>query len=144
MAQQTSLELGVSVRLLQQKCKLSHLQTETVSKLLKTTGSGEADLPAADRKMKLDAGMTKVVLHGCVHVDVDGQHCQHVYAPRDKRKTCPRCGHARYTATKPNEMVYWFPLQPRLEALLKLPAYRRMLQVMTSAVSFVCGVARFV
>ena len=127
-----ALNRGISVRRLQQKCKLTQLQTECVAQALEENGSGTSNLRGAAKKMKLEAGVSKYfVLHGCVKVHDNGEHCKHVYGPQDKNNRCPQCGHARYkeNSKQPNEKVYWFPLEPRLRALLKLPSYRRLLQV---------------
>ena len=130
------MQLGVSVRHLQQKCKFSQLQTDCVTKMMRKKGSGKSDLRGADRKLQLQAGVKRVVLHGYSKVHDNGDYCQHVYGPQDHRDSCPKCGHPRYKAMnskQPNEKVYWFPLIPRLEALLKLENYRRLLQVICPA-----------
>ena len=132
-AKTTHNNLGLEVRCLQQKCKLSQLQTDCVVKLLKKRGCGPINLNSTDKKMQAEAGIMKVELHGCTHVDEEnGDHCQHVYGPEDERRECPKCGHPRYAenGTTPNEKIYWFPLQPRLEALFRLPSYRKLLQVL--------------
>lgn len=98
---------------------------------MKRDGSAKRDLRQADRKMQDEAGVRLVVLHGCTRVHDNGDHCQHIYVPQDNRSACPKCGQLRYDAStnQPNEKVYWFPLQPRLQALLQLDSYRRLLQV---------------
>ena len=54
---------------------------------------------------------------------------KHVYVPWSKRKSCPRCGTARFdTDGKPKELVYYFPVRSKLKALLKTPSYKRMVQ----------------
>ena len=89
-----ALQLGVSVRQLQEKCKFSQLQTEQVANVLRQNGSGKTDLRGADRKLYPEAGVQRVELHGCSNVDDNGDHCPHIYVPTDKRDTCPKCGHA--------------------------------------------------
>lgn len=98
---------------------------------MRQNGSEKPNLKQADRNLQAEAGVKCIVLHGCNKVLGNGDHCQHVYVSQDKRDTCPKCGHRRYkiNSNQPNEKVYWFPLQPRLKALLKLPNYRRLLQV---------------
>ena len=88
-----------------------------------------------------EAGVECVVLHGCVGKDEDGQLCDHVYGPRDSRRTCPKCGHHRYQedGSTPNEKVYHFPIHPRLKALMQLESFRKLLQVTNSPFIF-CAV----
>ena len=126
-----AVKRGVSVRHLQQKCKLSQLQTDCIIKMMQKFGLGNVDLRSADRKMHSESGVEMIVLHGCVHVDEDDNVCQHVFGPQDKRTRCPKCNHPRYKANgrEPNEVVYWFPLKSRLKALMELPTYARLLQV---------------
>ena len=59
-----------------------------------------------------------------------------VYVPSDKRTHCPSiksngqvCGHPRCDENgAPFEEVFYFPIIPRLKALLSTPAYRKMIQ----------------
>ena len=130
-----AVKLGLTVRKLQQKCKFSQRSTKAVEQVLQEQRSKKCALNKADRKLRQQSGVQLCVLHGCVNVNADGGYCTHVFGPKDKRSTCPKCGHSRYEAgstTRANEMVYWFPLKPRLEALMKLPYYRWLCQV-TSA-----------
>ena len=125
-----NINLGIQVRCLQQKCKLSNLQAESVAKLLSDCGAKRPNLRQADGVMRDASGVQKVILHGCI-----GQHnsraCQHVYSPLDTRDRCPECNHPRYKAdtTTANEIVYHFPIRDRLCALLKLPNFRKVMQV---------------
>jgi hypothetical protein len=137
-----AVELGFTVRRLQEKCKLSQLQTNCVVQEFKRNGLGKSNLRQADKERLAEAGLSYVVLHGCTKVHDNGEHCQHIYVPEDKRETCPKCGLPRFdpTTKQPNEKVYWFPLRPRFEAWLKIPSFRQLLQVFTHvfAVVFVC------
>ncbi len=119
------------MRRLQQKCKLSQLQIDCIVKMMVKFGLGSVDFQSADRKMQLESGVEMIVLHGCVHKDEDGQVCQHVFGPQDERSRCPKCNHSRYkeNGRTPNEVVYYFPLEKRLKALMELPTYARLLQV---------------
>ena len=122
-----SVDLGIEVRCLQHKCKLSTLQAEAVSDLIQTKcGGKKPNLRKADRVMTNESGVQKIPLHGCV-----GQGCQHVYGPRYKRVRCPDCNHPRYKGNgkTPNEVTYYFPIRERLKALLQLPNFRKLLQV---------------
>lgn len=120
-------ENTVELLCLQQRCRLSNLQTACVKQSMEKTGTAFAKLKDTQNKMLEAAGAQKVVLHGCI-----GQagRCQHVYRPADQRRTCPQCGQSRYqeNGTRANEIVYYFPLRPRLEALLKSKAFLRLLQ----------------
>lgn len=131
------ISLGVKVRCLQQKCKLSTLQAECVANLLaEECGGKKANLRKADRVMNDESRVTKVILHGCV-----GQACVgHVYGPQDKRDRCPECNHPRYKAnsTAANEIVYHFPIRERLQALLHLPNFVKLLQVNIVCYNIVC------
>ena len=76
-----------------------------------------------------EAGVRCIELHGCP-AKVNGKACHHVYRPGDRRKVCPECGEDRYFQNgKPKEKVYHFPMSERLEALLQLPSFRKLLQV---------------
>lgn len=135
-----ALESGASVRRLQQKCKFSNSQTKCVADEIKKQARRECDLRSADRKLKSLSGVQKVILHGCIAIDENGENCGHVFGPQDQRRTCPRCGQSRFnvgSTTKANELIYWFPLKPRIEALLQLDNYRSLLQV-TFAMTQLC------
>ena len=137
-----AVNLGVAVRRLQQKCKLSNMQATHVATVLEENGCGRSDLRGADKEMQNASGVKLVKLNGCVHVvddgSKDGIFCQHVYGPQDERRLCPERDTSRYEAngTTPNEVVYYFPLRERLEALLKLPCFRQLLQVIHLLCSF--------
>ena len=62
-----------------------------------------------------------MALDGCIGVD-----CTFIFLPRDERKNCPFCGQARYSASgQPNERVWYFPILPRLSALMRLASFRK-------------------
>ena len=62
-------------------------------------------------------------LNGCT-----GCH-KHVYTQDDKATLCPHCAHPRYNeAGKPNELVFYFPIKPKLQALMRLDAFKKMLE----------------
>ena len=123
--QESDIKLGIKVRCLQQKCKLSSMQADHVASLLADHVAGRPDLRGADREMAEASGVEKVILHGCVSCN------DHVYSPEDKRVNCPRCGGARYKDNNrtANEIVYYFPLRKRMESLLQLPNFQQLLQV---------------
>ena len=126
----SSLGLGIKVRCLQQKCKLSTMQAESVKDLLHECSLPKPNLRKADRVMNGDSGAKKVVLHGCIGKLDNGQQCQHVYGPLDQRIRCPRCNHGRYKEDgTANETVNHFPIRERLKALLELPNFIKLLQV---------------
>lgn len=131
--------LGIKVRCLQQKCKLSNLQARHVTTFVSEHYGDEADLSGADRELREKSGVEKVILHGCIGVANDGQACQHVYGPGDARNRCPTCGHSRYKANgiTANEIVYHFPIKKRLQALLSLPNFKKLLMV-CSHMRYVC------
>ena len=100
------------------------MQADCVAELL-ADHVAKPDLRGADRHLTEDSGVEKQVLHGCVHCH------KHVFGPKDKSPNCPKCGGSRY---KPgsrivNEVVYYFPLEKRLKALLRLPNFIALLQV---------------
>ena len=115
------VEIGKDLRQLQRKSKLSCLQTQEVAKFSRRHGCGKTDLRGADKEMYSDSGVKLLKLNGCITV-IDGEHCQ---------SNCPRCGASRYKedGKTVNEVVYYFPLRPRLQALLKLRLYLRLLKV---------------
>lgn len=78
---------------------------------------------AYDKKMQQVAGAKMLRLNGCP------QCKKHVYVPSSKRKSCPRCGAARFdTDGNAKELVYYFPVASKLKALMKTPSYKKMLQ----------------
>lgn len=119
------IELGMEVRCLQQKIKLSNQQSEFVAAMIADHVECKPDLKGADRELSKESGVTKVELHGCVDCNA------HVFGPTDRRQTCPNCNHPRYqhATHTANEKVFYFPLKPRLEALIKLPNFMSLLQV---------------
>ena len=103
-----------------------------------------------DKKLQEKAGCSFFRLHGCPH------ECEHVYIPGDDATHCPRCGKERYhekdgkrqplevrvirrihdalvtissidNNTTPFQEVFYFPLKPRLQALLKTPQFRKLI-----------------
>ena len=130
MNQREKTKLGVKVRCVQQRCRLSNKQAECVASLL-ADYVGKPDLCAADRELDGLCGVHKVVLHGCTGCN------DYVYGPDNNLDNCVKCGASRY---KPNsrhakEMVYYFPIRPRLQALLQLPNFLRLLQVCNNNVA---------
>ena len=124
--------MGKELLHLQSRCRLSNSQTECVKKTMESPlfGCGKIKHRSAVKKIISEAGVTCIELHGCA-AKHDGKACQHVYRPGDSREFCPECGDGRYFPNgKPKEKVYHFPLIPRLEALLKLPSFRKLLQVL--------------
>ena len=64
----------------------------------------------------------KRALHGCVGCD------DHVFGPFVRARTCPKCGHPRYSDSgKPNEVCWYFPLREQVRSQLKIPAFRQLL-----------------
>ena len=127
-----ALRLGVEVRRLQQKCKLTQVAANSVASFVKKKTLRKCDLRAADRKLKTESCVRMVILHGCVNVDDNGENCTHVFDEKDQRIACPKCGHPRFqegSTTRANEKVYWFPLKPRIKAFLQLDSYRSLLKV---------------
>ena len=63
-------------------------------------------------------------LNGCNNNDCH----DHIFLPSDKARECPKCGTARYDANgQPREVAFYFPLTPKLRALLKLKGFRKLL-----------------
>ena len=84
------------------------------------------NLRGADRVLKEESGVEKVILHGCIHCN------KHVFEPGDKRSQCPLCGGSRYKDDDckiANEIVYYFTLRKRIEAFLRLPNFIHLMQV---------------
>jgi hypothetical protein len=82
-----------------------------------------SNFKAADKKIQLKAGAKCLRLNGCVGCD------KHVFLPDDPAEECSLCGHQRYDAKgQPNETCFYFPLAPKLKALLRLPAYQKLIQ----------------
>ena len=121
--------MGVELLHLQTKCRLSNSQTACVKEFTERFGSAKIEHHAAVKTSMSEAGVRCIELHGCP-AKVDGKACQHVYRPGDRHKVCPECGEDRYFQNgKPKEKVYHFPMMERLEALLKLSSFRKLLQV---------------
>ena len=122
--QTNSIELGVKVRCLQEKCKLSTMQAGCVADLL-AEHLPKPNMRLADREMKLKAGVEKLALHGCVSCN------EYVFEPKDRNVNCPKCGYSRYKVGSrvANETAFYFPLRPRLKALLQLPNFVKLLEV---------------
>ena len=80
--------------------------------------------------MQTRAGVGFLILHGCVKCD------KFVFTPDDEHTHCPYvkpdgqvCGGARYDPNgKPKERVFYFPLAPKLTALLGTERYWQMCQ----------------
>ena len=100
------------------------MQADCVAELL-ADHVAKPDLRGADRHLTEDSGVEKLVLHGCVHCH------KHVFGPKDKSPNCPKCGGSRYKPDSriANEVVYYFPLEKRIKALLRLPNFIALLQV---------------
>ena len=101
----------------------------TFGKYLKCS-TPEIDFKKFDVKMQSRAGVGFLILHGCVKCD------KFVFTPDDKRTHCPYvkpdgevCGGDRFDADgKPIERVFYFPLRPKLAALLGTAKYHSMCQ----------------
>ena len=81
----------------------------------------------ADKEIQFEAGAKYEKLHGCVNSNCAG----YVFGPENKDKThCPLCRHERVLGADgaEPETVYYFPLRPRLEALLSTTQYRESLK----------------
>merc|ERR1712224_453454 len=87
-------------------------------------------LDAVDKKMAQAAGCSFLRLNGC-------PECRHhVYGQGDERTHCPHvnekhevCGKPRYDERGvPFEEVFYFPLIPRLRALLRTKQFRKLIQ----------------
>lgn len=124
MTKTSSKQLGIEVRRLQQKCKLSCMQADHVASLL-ATHVKKPNLREADRELKRECGVTKQELNGCISCN------EHVFEQKDKSLHCPKCGHSRYQddGKTANEIVYYFPVYERFKALLQLPNFLKLLQV---------------
>ena len=67
------------------------------------------------------AGSKVLKLNGC-----NACH-KHVFLPSDPAKVCPKCGISRYKANgEAKEVAFYFPLTPKLRALLKIKRVREM------------------
>jgi hypothetical protein len=75
-----------------------------------------------NKRMISASGVELLILHGCTKCK------EHVFLPSDKCITCP-CGHPRYNKKgKPFKRCFYFPLRPRIKALLGLASFRAKLQ----------------
>lgn len=119
------IALGIKMRWIQEKCKLSTNQTKVIASMLANNGT-KPNLRAADRELQKESGVQFHVLHGCVSCH------KHVFDTKDKSATCPKCGYCRYQngSNTPHEAVCYFPLKSRLQALLQLPRFMKFLQVL--------------
>ncbi len=73
----------------------------------------------------ISTGSTFLVLNGCGNPNCSG----HIFLPDDDAEVCPNCNEAsRYGPDRsPIEVVHYFPLKPKLRALLKIPRFRSLL-----------------
>ena len=133
------------LRRLQQRCGCSDVACDDfLSTFAKYFGGVQTpkNFRDYDKKMRKEAGAQMLRLNGCVHCK------KHVFLPTDKSKECPLCGHSRYDDQgQPREVrivldlnefsyilfpclqrVFYFPMKRRLEALLRVPSYSKMLQ----------------
>ena len=77
----------------------------------------------ADKILQTDAGANYETLNGCV-----GDNCEHVFGQADVATHCPNCNTSRYKNNgSPKEVVFYFPLKARLEALVRTKRYRDLL-----------------
>ena len=81
-----------------------------------------APLKKYDKAIQKAAGAQVLRLNGC-------ENChRHVYLPSDPAKFCPHCGGDRFRECgKPFEQVFYFPIKSKIEALLRVPSYNKML-----------------
>ena len=140
-------ELCVDIRRLQQRSGASDATCDDILRTFSKYLGIEApnNFRDYDKKMQEAAGATVLRLDGCVKCN------RHVYHPDDRSKHCPKCGHRRYGDSgkplevmslfirgglfkKPNtilcerQRVFYFPLKSKLQALMKLPSYKKLLQ----------------
>ena len=117
------IALGIKIRCLQERCKLSTEQAKIVASVL-AMGT-KPNLRAADRELQKQSGVQLHVLHGCVSCH------KHVFNAKDKSANCPKCGYSRYQngSNTANETVCYFPLKSRLQALVQLPNFMKFLEV---------------
>ena len=113
----------ISIRRLQQRHGCTDMcckdMVDTFRKYLRM--DVPVNFASTDKKMQKAAGTTVMRLNGCV-----GCH-RHVFTPDDKAKSCPHCNTPRYNSKgKPFEEVFYFPIKPKLKALLSLPVYKQM------------------
>ena len=117
-------EFCVSIRRLQKRTGCSDVacndMISTFRKYLRM--DVPTDFTSTDRRMREASGASFLRLHGCVHCN------KHVFLPDDKSKNCPLlCGFSRFDSKGlPREQVFYFPLRPKLQSLLRLPKYREM------------------
>ena len=123
--------LCADIRRLQQRSGCSDVVCMEILQLFKdyadTTVHGKSTPDTAfkhcDKKIQSAAGVQVMKLNGCT-----GCH-KHVYTQDDKATLCPHCAHPRYNeAGKPNELVFYFPIKPKLQALMRLDAFKKMLE----------------
>lgn len=121
------------VRLLQRKTKCSNTVCEDFVQIFKqyVRSKNNTGLRRFDAKAKAVAGTNYLKLHGCPKCN------KYVYSPKDHNVNCPFvnvkgdgsvCGYPRYNeAGKPWEIAFFFPLHQRLQALLRIPGFRKLL-----------------
>ena len=121
------------VRGVQQRTKCTEA---TVIDFISTFGkhlkcpTANIDFRKCDVKMQSRAGVGFLILHGCIKCN------KFVFTPDDKRTHCPYvkpdgevCGAARFDGDgKPKERVLYFPLRPKITALMGTKKYFSMCQ----------------
>lgn len=117
-ADQSAAKICVSLRQLQRRRGCSHVLLqdvlETMRPYLRCLGPGR--YTDADKKLQTEAGVFCHELHGCVGCN------NYVFPHDDKSLRCPNCLAARYadvTKKEPNEMIYYFPIAERMQALMQ-------------------------
>ena len=123
-------QLCADIRRLQQRSGCTDVVCKEILQLFKEYAGGvkitstmTKAFSGCDKKLQSAAGVKVLKLNGCVRCH------KHVYTPDDKARVCPHCGHTRFDEEdKPNELVFYFPLKEKLEALLKLASYRKLLE----------------
>ena len=118
------------VRLLQRRTKCSNTVCKEFVRMFKEFGNPTSSaIDSFDKKAKMVAGVDYFKLHGCPSCD------KYVYSPDDINEHCPYikkdgtvCGHPRYSEGKePWELAFYFPVHRRIQALLRIPAFKKML-----------------
>ena len=122
---QLATRICISLRQLQRRRGCSNLLLQDVLATMRPylRCLGPRNYTNKDKRMLAEAGVVCLRLHGCTG-------CNDFVFPVDDLGMlhCPKCAAFRYfdaTCKKPKEMVYFFPITPRLKALMKLGKFSR-------------------
>ena len=125
--EQWQFRLCVSLRSLQNESNCSTRHLYRVVNCLQPFFSHQVprNLGMADPLLQARAAVTVEQLVACVQPECSNPH---IWTTDTMPQSCPRCNQPLRNSDGDVESVYFFPLRPRLQALMNTARYRHMLQ----------------